>query len=94
MKSFVLKLIITLSLMGSIAYLAVPKADAVTIPAEQVELFDSCLELRASLVEFYLTLYNYAPLFDVSKYIVIYNRGVSNFNLLCTPMMSPLEEIE
>lgn len=94
MKSFVLKLIITLSLMASIAYLSIQPVQSAPIGEESL-LWDDCLDLRASIVELFLSIYTASVMqIDVSEHIADYNYGVEIFNEICTPMMLPLEEIE
>lgn len=95
-KSFALKLIIALSLFSAVIYMSMNKTEAVEVtPSQDLSVYDHCYELRAGLVDLFLTMYAAKDLIiDLSEYINIFNSGVQTFNIICTPMMNPLEEIQ
>jgi hypothetical protein len=90
-KQFMLKILIVLSIMVVITYLSTTTAEAVPVP--QDSMYEPCLDLRADLISLFLRIDYYKEVMDVSKYIDIFNYNVVVFNDICTPMMTPLEEI-
>lgn len=94
-KPFVLKLIIALSLFSAVIYMSMNKAEATDVTLSQdTSLYNECSDLRSSIVDLFLTMYVAKDSqIDLSEYIAIYNSGVQTFNIVCTPMMNPLEEI-
>lgn len=96
MKSFVLKLIIALSIFSAVTYMSMNTAEATDVTlSQEPSLYNECSDLRASIVELFLTMYAAKDSqIDLSEYIAVYNSGVQTFNIVCTPMMNPLEEIQ
>lgn len=95
-KSFALKLIIALSLFSAVTYMSMNTAEATDVTLSQdLSVYNECSDLRASIVDLFLTMYAAKDSqINLSEYIAVYNSGVQTFNLVCTLMMNPLEEIQ
>lgn len=94
MKSFILKLIIALSIFTAVTYMSVSKTEAVEVQPEQLIIHEACADLLRELYAMeQLLILSYTFLSNLDEWIVYYNSGVTTFNQKCTPMFNPLGEL-